>query len=153
MTRRPYIRPVRRYSWWLSQPRYVRYMLREVSAVFIGAYILVLIVGLLRLSQGPAAYESVIQPILRAGRITQQAVDAIRVLLVDGKLLGALQVLAEFNWPLLSGNDIGFNARQLLDEVFDRHDQVSLDWKVAERFDAYLFRVVADERVYGGKQE
>lgn len=64
MTRRPYIRPVRRYSWWLSQPRYVRYMLREVSAAFIGAYILVLIVGLLRLSQGPAAYESFLAAVL-----------------------------------------------------------------------------------------
>jgi fumarate reductase subunit C len=64
MTRRPYIRPVRRYSWWLSQPRYVRYMLREVSAAFIGAYILMLIVGLLRLSQGPAAYESFLNVVL-----------------------------------------------------------------------------------------
>jgi len=64
MTRRPYIRPVRRYSWWLSQPRYVRYMLREVSAAFIGAYILMLIVGLLRLSQGPAAYESFLNAVL-----------------------------------------------------------------------------------------
>ena len=64
MTRRPYIRPVRRYSWWLSQPRYIRYMLREVSAAFIGAYILVLIVGLLRLGQGPAAYESFLGAVL-----------------------------------------------------------------------------------------
>ncbi len=58
MIRGPYIRPMRRYSWWRSQPSYFRYMLREVSAAFIGAYILMLIVGLLRLSQGPAAYES-----------------------------------------------------------------------------------------------
>jgi fumarate reductase subunit C len=55
---------MRRYSWWLSQPRYVRYMLREVSAAFIGAYILMLIVGLLRLSQGPAAYESYLTAVL-----------------------------------------------------------------------------------------
>ncbi len=64
MIRRPYIRPMSRYSWWLSQPRYVRYMLREVSAAFIGAYILMLIVGLLRLSQGPAVYESFLTAVL-----------------------------------------------------------------------------------------
>ena len=58
MTGRPYMRPVRRYSWWLSQPRYVRYMLREISSAFIGAYTLMLVVGLLRLSEGPVAYES-----------------------------------------------------------------------------------------------
>ncbi len=64
MTGRPYIRPVRRYSWWLSQPRYVRYMLREVSSAFIAAYMLMLIVGLLRLGQGPAAYESFLTAVL-----------------------------------------------------------------------------------------
>ncbi len=64
MTGRPYIRPVRRYSWWLSQPRYIRYMLREISSAFFAAYILVLIVGLLRLSQGPAAYESFLAAVL-----------------------------------------------------------------------------------------
>ncbi|MCH7823141.1 MAG: fumarate reductase subunit C [Proteobacteria bacterium] len=69
MTRRPYIRPVRRYSWWLSQPRYVRYMAREVSAIFIGAYIIMLIVGLLRLSQGPAAYGSFLSAILSSAGV------------------------------------------------------------------------------------
>ena len=69
MTGRPYNRPVRRYSWWLAHPRYVRYMLREISSVFIGAYILVLIVGLLRLSQGPAAYESFLAAVLSPGGV------------------------------------------------------------------------------------
>jgi len=64
MNHGPFIRPVRRYSWWLSQPRYIRYMLREISAAFIGAYILMLIVGLLRLSQGPAAYETFLAAVL-----------------------------------------------------------------------------------------
>jgi fumarate reductase subunit C len=58
MSRRPYIRPVSRAGWWLSQPRYFRYMLRELSSLFIGGYMLILTVGLLRLSQGPAAYEA-----------------------------------------------------------------------------------------------
>lgn len=58
MSRRPYIREVSKTGWWLKNPRYIRYMLREVSAAFIGAYVLVLIIGLLRLSQGQVAYEA-----------------------------------------------------------------------------------------------
>ncbi len=58
MSRKPYIRPVSNYSWWLSQPRYVRYMAREASCIFIGAYSGVLVFGLLRLSQGAVAWET-----------------------------------------------------------------------------------------------
>ena len=56
MSRKPYIRPVNTTSWWLTQPRYIRYMAREVSCVFIGAYTVVVVVGLLRLSAGAAAW-------------------------------------------------------------------------------------------------
>jgi fumarate reductase subunit C len=42
--------------WWLSQPRYTIYMVRELTCVFIGAYTLVILVGLFRLSQSSAAY-------------------------------------------------------------------------------------------------
>jgi len=57
MSRRPYIREPSRTGWWLEQPRYIRYMLREISALFIGIYALALIVGLFQLSKGQAAYE------------------------------------------------------------------------------------------------
>jgi fumarate reductase subunit C len=56
MSRRPYIREPSKSGWWLEQPRYIRYMAREMSALFIGIYALILIVGLFRLSQGEAAY-------------------------------------------------------------------------------------------------
>lgn len=56
MSRRPYIRDVSKTGWWLKHPRYIRYMLREMTAAFIGIYVLTVIVGLLRLSQGEAAY-------------------------------------------------------------------------------------------------
>lgn len=56
MSRRPYVRHVSAAAWWLAQPRYVRYMAREVSCVFIGAYTAVLTVGLFRLSEGAAAW-------------------------------------------------------------------------------------------------
>ena len=58
MSRQPYIRELSKTGWWLEQPRYIRYMAREMSALFIGIYGLILIVGLFRLSQGEIAYEA-----------------------------------------------------------------------------------------------
>ena len=52
---RTYVRPMR--GWWRRNPYFTRYMIREASAVFLAAYAIVLLVGLLRLSQGEAAYE------------------------------------------------------------------------------------------------
>lgn len=42
--------------WYLKRPNYIRYMLRELTCIWIGAYVIVLGVGLLRLAQGPAAW-------------------------------------------------------------------------------------------------
>jgi fumarate reductase subunit C len=58
MSRRPYRREVSKTGWWLTHPRYIRYMLREMSCIFIGAYAVLVIVGLWRLSQGQAAFEA-----------------------------------------------------------------------------------------------
>ena len=55
MNRRPYIRKMPKF-WWLGQRRYTLYMVRELTCVFIGAYVVVILVGLFRLTQGPAAY-------------------------------------------------------------------------------------------------
>lgn len=54
--RRPYIRPMD--GWWKRDPFFVRYMLREVTALFVAAYAIVLLVGLVRLCQGPGAYDA-----------------------------------------------------------------------------------------------
>ena len=56
MSRRPYRRAVSTTAWWLAQPRYIRYMAREVSCIFIGAYTAVVVVGLVRLAQGASAW-------------------------------------------------------------------------------------------------
>jgi len=58
MSRKPYVREVPKYSWFFRQPRYMRYMAREVSCIFIGAYTLLLLFGVMRLSEGQAAYEA-----------------------------------------------------------------------------------------------
>lgn len=58
MSRRPYKPELSRRGWWLRRPRYIRYMMREISAAFIGIYMLLVIGGLYRLSQGEAAWDA-----------------------------------------------------------------------------------------------
>lgn len=58
MSRKPFVRPVSKTGWWLKHPRYVRYMSREVTCVFIGAFALLMVCVLERLSEGPAAYDA-----------------------------------------------------------------------------------------------
>lgn len=64
MSRRPYNRPVSKTKWWTTQLRYQHYMLREVTCIFIGAYMAMLVWGLMRLSQGPEAWEAYVAGIL-----------------------------------------------------------------------------------------
>ena len=57
MTPRPgYVRPMR--GWWRRDPFFVRYMVREATAVGVAAYALVLTFGVVRLSQGEAAWNA-----------------------------------------------------------------------------------------------
>jgi fumarate reductase subunit C len=58
MSRKPYIRVISKTGWYFKQPRYLRYMSREVTCVFIGAFALFMLCALERLSAGRAAYES-----------------------------------------------------------------------------------------------
>ncbi|HEX5091659.1 MAG TPA: fumarate reductase subunit C [Burkholderiales bacterium] len=57
MSRRPYVRE-ESWRWVLRHPRYLRYMAREFSCLFIGAWTFLLIVGLKRLAEGPQAWEA-----------------------------------------------------------------------------------------------
>jgi fumarate reductase subunit C len=61
MSRKPYVREIPKTSWFLRQPRYVRYMAREVTCILIGAYTLLLVVAVKRLSEGQAAYEAFLE--------------------------------------------------------------------------------------------
>ena len=45
-------------GWWRRSPHFRRYMLREASALFLLVYALMLLVGLVRLTQGEAAFEA-----------------------------------------------------------------------------------------------
>ena len=58
---KPYVRPLSKTSWFLTQPRYKRYMAREVTCLFIFAYTFLLIMGLKRLAEGPDAFNAFVQ--------------------------------------------------------------------------------------------
>ncbi|MCX7266059.1 MAG: hypothetical protein EBR17_07970 [Betaproteobacteria bacterium] len=58
MSRRPFVRPVSKTGWYFQHPRYLRYMSREISCFFIGAFALLMVLTLERLGHGPAAYEA-----------------------------------------------------------------------------------------------
>jgi len=57
MSRRPYVREVPPTSWYFRAPRYMRYMTREVTSIFIGIYTVILLIGLARLSEGQVQWE------------------------------------------------------------------------------------------------
>ncbi|HJV88022.1 MAG TPA: fumarate reductase subunit C [Noviherbaspirillum sp.] len=54
--RRPYMRSMD--GWWRKNPFFVKYMMREVTAFVVAAYAIMLLVGLLSLARGEAAYNS-----------------------------------------------------------------------------------------------
>ncbi len=57
MSRYPYVREVSPTTWYFRAPRYMRYMTREVTSIFIGIFTVIMLVGLSRLSEGQAPYE------------------------------------------------------------------------------------------------
>jgi fumarate reductase subunit C len=57
MSRKPYVRPISKTSWFMQQAEYKSYMLHEISSFFVAIYSVILIFGLFRLSQGQAAWE------------------------------------------------------------------------------------------------
>lgn len=52
--RKPYVRPMK--GWWNRDPFFMRYMVREVTALGVLVYAVILAWGLVRLSQGEAAW-------------------------------------------------------------------------------------------------
>lgn len=54
--RRPYVRSMD--GWWKKNPYFVEYMIHEGTAIFVAAYALTLLCGLVRLGQGEAAWNA-----------------------------------------------------------------------------------------------
>lgn len=57
MGKNAYVRTINKTSWFFRQPRYMYYMLREVTSLFIGAYTLLLIIVLRQITEGPEAFQ------------------------------------------------------------------------------------------------
>jgi len=55
MSRRPFVRE-EGWRWIFRHPRYLRYMAREFSCLFVGAWTTLLVLGLKRLGDGPEAW-------------------------------------------------------------------------------------------------
>jgi len=72
MTRKPYVRPMQ--GWWRRDPFFVRYMVREVTALGVLAYAIVLAVGLVRLAQGEAAWNGWLQALRSPASLVLHAV-------------------------------------------------------------------------------
>jgi len=50
-------------------PRYMRYMAREITSIFIGIYTVILLVGLARLSEGQVQYEAFLAALKTPGSV------------------------------------------------------------------------------------
>ncbi len=61
MSTKPYVREVSKIDWYFKQPRYMRYMAREVTCIFIGAYTFLLIAALGNLAEGKEAFDAFVQ--------------------------------------------------------------------------------------------
>jgi len=60
MSRNPYVREMTS-EWITRHPRYLRYMVREFSCLFIGGWTLMMVWGLAQLAQGPAAWAAFLE--------------------------------------------------------------------------------------------
>ena len=60
MSRKPYVREMTS-EWIFRHPRYLRYMTREFSCLFIGAWTLLMVWGLKQLAEGPEAWAGFIE--------------------------------------------------------------------------------------------
>ena len=56
-------------TWWLKNPRYFRFMIREVTSVFIAIFLVVLLAELYQLSRGPEAYTAFVERLRSPGWI------------------------------------------------------------------------------------
>jgi fumarate reductase subunit C len=61
MSRRPLVRELPPTSWYFRHPRYLRYMAREITCIFVGAYSLFLVCMVARLADGQQGYEAFLQ--------------------------------------------------------------------------------------------
>jgi succinate dehydrogenase subunit C len=73
MSRKPYVRAMTS-EWIVRHPRYMRYMVREFSCLFIGGWTLLLVWGLKQLADGPVAWTAFLEALKSPASIAFQLV-------------------------------------------------------------------------------
>jgi fumarate reductase subunit C len=73
VSRKPYLREISS-EWIFRHPRYVRYMVREFSCLFIGGWTLTMVWGLQQLAEGPAAWAAFLECLKSPASIAFQVV-------------------------------------------------------------------------------
>ena len=73
MSRKPYVREMTS-AWIFRHPRYLRYMVREFSCLFIGGWTLMMVWGLKQLAEGPAAWAAFLECLKSPASIAFQVV-------------------------------------------------------------------------------
>jgi fumarate reductase subunit C len=63
--RKPYRRPMPR-TWWLQNPRYLLFMLRDISSIFIAIWVGFLLVQVAQLGGGRQAYQAFVDSVVRS---------------------------------------------------------------------------------------
>jgi len=101
MSRRPLVREVPPTSWFFRHPRYLRYMAREVTCIFVGAYCVLLVIALQRLAAGPEAWAGFLQGLRSADSIVFHILALTAALYHAGTWFNATQKAM----PLQVGED------------------------------------------------
>ncbi len=89
---RPLIREVPPTTWYFRHPRYLRYMSREITSIFVGAYCMLLVAGLGALAGGKESYESFLLALQSPLSIAFQVVAFIAALYHATTWFNATQV-------------------------------------------------------------
>jgi fumarate reductase subunit C len=76
VSRNPYVRE-EGLRWILRHPRYQRYMAREFTCLFIGAWTLLMVWGLKQLSEGPLAWAAFLEWLRSPASITFHAIALV----------------------------------------------------------------------------
>jgi len=120
MNHKPYVREISRTGWWLQQPRYIRYMVREATCIFIFIYALLLVYGVKQLAAGPEAWTAYLDLLASPGSILFHLValafslyhtytwfmlfpQTTPILIGEEFLPGKILIVAQFTiWAILS---------------------------------------------------
>ena len=84
------------FGWWLRRPGYIRFMIREVTSVFIAIFLVVLLVQIHQVAQGPEAYAAMLGKLRSPGWIVFNVVAlafALYHTVTWFKLTGVVQVV------------------------------------------------------------